>query len=93
MLLTQNENSFLIIIDREYIEKQHGDVEQDIKKICFRMLWMYINEYIDNIEKEHVIIPNKIIYPQNDYISLQGILNIVKESNVQIQKELKLERN
>ena len=93
LLLTQSGNSFLIIIDKEHIEKKHIDAELDIKKSCFRMLWMYINEHIDNIGEEHDIIPNKIIYPQNDYISLQGILNIIKENNVQIQKKLKLERN
>lgn len=71
MLLTQNENIFLIIVDKEYIEKQYGDTGLDIKKICFKMLWMYINEYID---KKDNIVADKIISPQNCCINSKELL-------------------
>lgn len=90
LLLIRSENSFLIIIDKEHIEKKHIDAELDIKKICFRMLWMYINEYLD---KKGKMVPNEIIYPQNHFINLQKLLNGIKKNNISTQKKLKLERN
>lgn len=82
-VLLSKEDGFTIIIDKKYRENQIEDTELSIKKIIFRMIWMYINEYL---EKKGNIVSNEVLYPQNHYLNLQELLSFIEENN----KEIKL---
>lgn len=77
-VLLSKEDGFTIIIDKEYRKTQIEDTELSIKKIIFRMIWMYINEYL---EKSGNIVSNKILYPQNHCINTQELLSFIEENN------------
>lgn len=77
-VLLSKEDGFTIIIDKEYRKTQIEDTELSIKKIIFRMIWMYINEYL---EKSGNIVSNEVLYPRNHYLNLQELISFTEENN------------
>jgi len=84
MLVSQDNNEFLILIDKNYLNTQTKNIDLSIKKIVLRMFSMYIQECIINKEIES----NKIIYPKNNYTEKLPIIFITSNIDDSERKDL-----
>ena len=89
-ILLSKKDGFTIIIDKEYRETQIEDTELSIKKIIFRMIWMYIEEYISD---KNNINTNKILYPTQCNIKIEDLNNMIKTQNNQIKEFKKINKD
>lgn len=83
MLISEDNNQFTIVLDKEYVEDNARIPERDLKQTIFRMVWFW---YKENLRKDWNVESNKILYPKQSEVNVNELVDFI-EKNKFIKEE------
>lgn len=90
MLISEDNNQFTIVLDKEYVEDNARIPERDLKQTIFRMVWFW---YKENLRKDWNVESNKILYPKQSSINVDEIVYLIENNLDPKVKRLKMKKS